>query len=134
MLSKTRTAIISLVAAFSFAGAAIVPTAAQARKKKPGIQKACENLARQFDFWEQQYNADALAHEPNAVLEADIKEANAYFEEARLLGCSWTGREQPPSGGPATGLRPEGEPKSLGEPGSPPPTRPTPPPPAGTLG
>jgi hypothetical protein len=101
MIAKTRTTIITLVAACSFAATAMVPTVAQARAKKtPAEQQHCEYLGRDFDFWEQQYNTDALNHESKKVLEQDIAEANGYFEEARLYGCEWTGRIQPPSGGP----------------------------------
>ena len=124
MLSKTRTTMITLIAALSFAGTAIVPTVAQARKKKPSAaQQHCEYLGREFDFWEQQYNTDALNHESKKVLEHDIAEANGYFEEARLYGCGWTGHVQPGSLGPTAGLRPGGEPKSLTPPSSPPPVR-----------
>ena len=121
MLSKTRTTIITLVAAFSFAGATMVPAVAQARMKKtPAEQQHCENLGREFDFWEQQYNTDALNHESKKVLEQDIAEANSYFEQARLYGCEWTGLTQPVS---TTGVRPASEPLTLAEPISPPPTQ-----------
>jgi hypothetical protein len=121
MLStKIRTTIIALVASAGISGGAIVPTVAQARMKKTAAeQRHCESLGREFEFWEQQYNTDALNHEPQKVLEQDIAEANAYFEEARLYGCEWTGLVAAPS----TGVLVLGEPKNALEPTSPPPVR-----------
>jgi hypothetical protein len=44
MLSKTRTTIITTIAAFSFGGAAIVPTVAQAKPPKKGRAVCVQNL------------------------------------------------------------------------------------------
>jgi hypothetical protein len=114
MLStKIRTAVVALVASAGIAGSAVVPTVAQARAKKTAAeQRHCESLGREFEFWEQQYNTDALNHESKQILEHDIAEANAYWEEARLYGCDWTGMVSSPT----TGLLVEGEPKSIAEP------------------
>jgi hypothetical protein len=61
MLSKTRTTIITLVAAFSFGGAAIVPTVAQARAKKPAAPVTCPDFGlgtgKPGDIVETPYNA-----------------------------------------------------------------------------
>ena len=47
MLSKTRTTIIALVASVSFAGAAIVPTVAQARPKQKVTAVTCPDTTGQ---------------------------------------------------------------------------------------
>jgi hypothetical protein len=130
MLSKTRTTIISLAAAFSFTGAAIIPTAAQARTKKPGKQaNQCESLRGLYesDVYQEQY--DKAHHASKAQVEKDETHVTEDLDKGEAGGCDisiW--REPPPSNGPTTRPAPEGEPKAAGEPASPPPARGTSPP------
>jgi hypothetical protein len=134
MLSKTRTTIITLVAAFSFGGAAIVPTASQARQKRKEASR-CVGLQNLYtlDLFTLEY--DKAHHASKAQIEKDENNITDDLDKGEAAGCNisiW--QEQPPAKHlPGEGLRPEGEPKSLGEPASQPPTRLTPPTPAYTL-
>ena len=76
MLSKTRTTIISLVAAIGFSGAAIVPTVAQAdTKQTTGKQQAEKNCEADFKGFEASVNR----------MEQTQKEGNAAgFNDAKV--------------------------------------------------
>jgi hypothetical protein len=135
MLSaKIRTAAITFVAAFSFASAVIVPTAAQARQKISKVS-LCNGLQSMYELDTKVLEEDKAHHASKAKLEKDENHVTADLDKGEAAGCDisiWDG--QPPAKhSPSEGLRPEGEPTSAPEPGSPPPTRPGPPPPVGSL-
>ncbi len=134
MLSKTRTTIIALVAAFSFAGASVVPTVAQARKKVSKVS-LCNGLESMYELDIKTLEQDKANHASKATLERDENHITADLDKGEAAGCDITiWQVSPTKHLPTEGLLPEGEPKSAPELGSPSPTRPTPPPPAGMLG
>lgn len=124
MLSKTRTTIITLATAFSLGGASVVPTAAQARKKKPGLSThVCSELKKIYEMDIEFAKTSTSQQEYNLW----TNEAFNALYAAEQGGCSWArGRE--------VAVQPEGEPPRAVQPPSenPPPTRPAPPPPAGS--
>src|ERR1700730_10898315 len=96
MLSKTRTTIITLVAAFSFAGVAVAPTVSQAQIFRPRDHKAvCAAL------WHDYNQAYEHAKQYNAEGDKEATEnALARMTEAAVSlaanGCL-AGRAQPES-------------------------------------
>jgi hypothetical protein len=133
MLSNTRTTVITLAAVFSFGGAAVVPTLAQAATNESSKHEhMCANYEEEFNNYEDEaFNNELSAAERTQARKNAQKTAKA----AIASGCdtaSW--RVQPASEGtPIQGLRPGGEPKSALEPSSQP-ARLTPLPAVGTLG
>ena len=107
MLSKTRTTIITLVAAFSFAGASVVPTVAQARQKVPaGMSKAkfCAAMHQGYHLL-----LEEATNPENSATEREIylREARADKQAAVEVGCAWATRESPTSAivSPVGGLK-----------------------------
>jgi hypothetical protein len=90
MLSKTRTAIITLVASASFATAAIAPAVSSAQKLDPGTHAAtCEVYRLTYELLDElQESAFANGQEDLAAYYAE-QEAKAS-DAARAEGCRWS--------------------------------------------
>jgi hypothetical protein len=90
MLSKTRTAIITLVASASFATAAIAPAVSSAQKLDPGTHAAtCEVYRLTYELLDElQESAFANGQEDLAAYYAEQK-AKAS-DAARAEGCKWS--------------------------------------------
>jgi hypothetical protein len=109
MLSKTRTTIITAVAAFTFGGAAIVPTVAQARIKKPAGMSH-----KTFCAMTKSGNEASVEQYENAENEQErehaAKEAAEIRHAARQAHCGWASLELS-----AEAIRPEGTPQGAPE-------------------
>jgi hypothetical protein len=101
MLSKTRTTVVTLVAAFSFAGAAMVPAVSQASPKhatKQTHEQLCESYEAEFNIFEE--GADDPASSPS--LKAGSHKAAAKVARTAIkAGCDTSAwRELPPETSP----------------------------------
>jgi hypothetical protein len=106
MLTKTRTTIIALVAASSFAGASVVPAVSQASKntgaysksseayKKAQQEEFCGNLSTIWNDVDAMYVGALAAKETEraAAIRANLNEIGKL---ARKSGCGW-GQEVAP--------------------------------------
>jgi hypothetical protein len=106
--TKIRTTIIALVAAFSFAGAATVPTVSQAAPNTGGFQKSNEGFkwsVQQCEQWGQLF--EKYVNEAGKAYEAEgnsenfknkLGAANMALSTAQMGGCAWSARVLPPGG------------------------------------
>jgi len=97
MLTKTRTTIITLVAAFSFAGAAMVPAVSHASPKQAPKQthaELCQSYEAEFEIFEEGAEDPASS----ASLKASShKQAAKVARTAIKAGCDTSAwRELPP--------------------------------------
>ncbi len=97
MLTKTRTTIITLVAACSFAGAAIIPAVSQASSKqapKQTHEQLCESYEAEFNAHEETAENPASG----AGLKANAHKAAARAARSAIkAGCDTSAwRELPP--------------------------------------
>jgi hypothetical protein len=123
MLSKTRTTIITLVAAFSFGSAAIVPTVAQADTKtgSKATEQRCEQLAGIF---EEAVNEASQLYEKEGngtAFKGALGIAGLAKHIAANEGCDWASRVRLPNGSPTSGLVPPPVGGIKGAPEAPPP-------------
>jgi hypothetical protein len=97
MLSKTRTTIITVVAAFSFAGAAIGPAVAQATTKqapKQTHEQLCQGYEEEFNVHEE--TAENPTYSPTTKANAH-RAAATVARNAIRAGCDTSAwRELPP--------------------------------------
>jgi hypothetical protein len=128
MLSKTRTTVITLVAALSFSGAAITPAASAKQKlKHPGKDSPwCLQLKAHYDSLKQTIAEDWEAGD-DAAVERDEEVMTHTLESAKEAECKWSGTALT---GPPGSVRP---PETVGSQLPPKeatstPTRPIPPP------
>jgi hypothetical protein len=106
MLSKTCTTIITLVAALSFGGAAIVPTVAQAKETTKQHEALCAGLEGSFNAWEEEAENPANDREKQAGAH---RMASRAAKMAIKAGCDTSGwRGLLPEASPTSGMRPEG--------------------------
>jgi hypothetical protein len=96
MLSKTRPTIIALVAAFSFAGAAMVPTIAQATIKRPPGMSHNMYCSTLHDAFGTDIGTVRDPGQDKETKEIALAEAVEIVGAARAAGCSWAGRVRPP--------------------------------------
>jgi len=89
MNTKIRTAIITLIAACSFATATIAPTVAQAQKTNNALKKKkCDDLETEYWRWTQIVEQDvAEGRLDQAAQDAPI--VTTYLNEGQVNGCSW---------------------------------------------
>ena len=114
--TKTRTTIITVVAAFSFGGASLVPAVARAKtnngksgtneraKMKQAIKEhaeMCERTENNFN----EYGAKAKAATDPKVAVAWYDSAFQEEEYAKEHGCAWAARVRPPES-PTSGITP----------------------------
>ena len=111
LITKTRTTIIALVAAFSFAAASMVPTVAQARKyvyeraKQSALDNAvvagpaCDNLRVGYNFDLAELEK-AHARKDDFGIKFWRNEANGDYNQAYGMGCGWAARVKPPESSP----------------------------------
>lgn len=96
--SKIRTSIITLVAALSFAGVAVIPTASQAATKesKTAVERKCEAYYKGF---ENAVNGmeQGLKEGNSALLNESKQNAESWLNLYEATGCdSALGRTLPP--------------------------------------
>jgi hypothetical protein len=99
MLTKTRTAIITVIASASFTVATLAPAVSQADTKSssgPTHEETCDKLYGEFERWvdiaEGLYKQEGNGGTFKAVLDT----AEATLQAAQNTGCDWASRVQPP--------------------------------------
>jgi hypothetical protein len=108
LTTKIRTSIISLIAAGSFATAAVLPAVSQASKNTGAYEKSLEaeksvHEAICGDFWRHfeaaVNNADTLYKQEgnSAAFKQELANAKANLGSGVANGCDWASHVQPPS-------------------------------------